>query len=165
MMLFTHYRHFLLLPVLLLLAPQVQAKSHHHPKLSKAKREEQQLRSLAARIDRNTRDMQQDNHTEMLAEEFHVPLSVIEEQRQKGQGWGNISITLAMAQALCQKDPVHYATPADALFEIQVVRAQSKNWRQVARDAGIPLKPVLIETAYSYRHQRAAGRTERASLQ
>jgi len=157
-------RYSFLLLTLCLLAPQAQAKSHHHSKISRAQREEQQLRAIGRRIDRNTRDIQQDNHTEMLAEEFHVPLSVIEEMRQKGQGWGNISIALAMAQSLCQKDPLHYATTGDALFQIQLVRAQSKNWRQVARGAGIPLQPVLWETAYSYRHQRSAGLTERASL-
>lgn len=163
-MLPTPHHYFFLLPALLLLAPQAQATPHHTHHLSKAQRMERRLRSLAHRIDRNTRDIQSDNHTEMLAEEFHVPLSVIEEQRQKGEGWGNISIALAMAQSLCQKDPVHYATPADALFQIQLVRAQSKNWRQVAHNAGIPLQPVIIETAYSYRHQRAASQTERASL-
>jgi hypothetical protein len=153
----------LTLSLLLLISP-LQAKTHRHAKHAKRPSPEHQLRILSKRIDRETQGLEQTSHVERLAGQFHTPLSVIEEMRQKGEGWGNITVQLAMAKVLNEKDPVHYATTSDALFQIQQIRANSKSWRSTAKAAGFPLHPVLIQTARSFSSLRNSGITERASL-
>src|SRR5689334_20896693 len=106
---------FMLL-ALLLIVPGVQAKSHkhskprkHHHKMSKAdkaprtakrlkdRQEEQKLRALAKHIDGDSRNLSEDSHVQLLADQFDVPLTVIEDLRNQGQSWGNVTVILAMA--------------------------------------------------------------------
>jgi len=153
--------------IALLIFPWVApVRAHAEPPSHLAQKisNERRLRALAGRIDRDTAGIARTNHIELLADQFHVPLSVIEEMRQKGQRWGDITIQLAMAQSLCAKDPVHYGTPADALFQIQLTRAENKSWSRTARVSGLRLKPILIMTAQSYRSLKSSGQIEHAAL-
>jgi hypothetical protein len=140
------------------LAPAVQAKSHHmhkHAKtvkpLAKQVQYENRLHLLARGIDRDTEHIPQDAHIEALATHFHVPLSTVEDLQKQGEGWGTISISLAMANALYEKNHAHFAGPADTIGQIQTTLASSKNRADASRRLGITLQSILAETSQSYR--------------
>ena len=152
------------LAALLIFPIMVPAQAGAASRSAKKITNEIRLRALARRIDRDTGGIARTNHIELLADQFHVPLSVIEEMRQKGQGWGEITIQLALAQSLCAKDPVHYGTTADALSQVQLTRAEKKSWSRTARASGLRLKPILILTARSYNGLKSSGRVEHAAL-
>jgi hypothetical protein len=130
----------------------------------KKKGDEFHLQALSQRIDATTSSMNREDHIDRLAEGFSVPLSVIDEKRQRGLRWGDITIELSIAQALFQRDPVHYATVADALFELDRQKVQSHHWRALARSLHVSLHDVLIMTAQSYNSLRSAGTIERTGL-
>jgi len=155
-------RYSLMLLALLLVVPGVHAASHKrhkhrksHHKVAKApaknQKDEQHLRSIAKLIDRDTQNLSRHTYIELMADQFHVPLSLVDELQQKGQGWGNISITLAMANALSLKDAVHYPSPSDALSQIQSTRDTAKSWTEVARRTGIPMHSIILATARSHK--------------
>ncbi len=125
---------------------------------------EAQLLALSKRIDAETLSLSRSSHIDILAEAFHTPLSVIEEARSKGASWGKITIELAMSERLVEKDPSHYATTADALYDLNRLRADYPSWGALAKSLHLPLKPILLSVARSYQDQLSSGRTEHASL-
>jgi hypothetical protein len=145
-------------------APGPASAARHHHKRAKKVTAEHQLNALAKRIDKDSLILTRADHIDLLADQFHVPLSVIEDMRHQGQKWGNITIQLAMAESLSGRDPVHYATTADALSQIQTTHHEKKNWSRTASANGLHLKPILAMTVQSYKGIQANGRTERASI-
>jgi len=154
-------RYGLMLLTLLLLVPGVQAKSHkrskhrkHHPhKVAKnVTQEERDLRTIVKRIDNDSRNLSNESHVELLTNQFDVPLSVVEDLRNQGQGWGNISVMLAMSHSLTIKDAVHYPDAAYALSQVQSTRAVAKSWSDVAHRMGIEMHWVILATAHCHKN-------------
>ena len=108
-------------------------------------------------IKTDARAMEKENLTkqqkiDLLAKEFNVPPSTVEKLRNQGQGWGEISIGLAMSQQLMKTDPSKYPTLTDALNKIEALRASKMGWGKIANDLGFKLGPAISE-AHSMRHE------------
>lgn len=104
-----------------------------------------------------------------LSKQFNVPPSQIESMRAQKQGWGEITIQLAMAQHLTQTDPKTYPTMNDALAKIQSMRSDHMGWGKIAKDLGFKLGPV-VSAAERTRHELVAqgtssGRTDQVAKQ
>lgn len=82
---------------------------------------------------------------DLLARQFSVPPSVVEDLRGKRQGWGTIAIELAMAQHLCRLDPISYRTVSEALDQVRALRTDGKGWGAISRELGFKLGPIINE--------------------
>jgi hypothetical protein len=114
---------------------------------------------LIKRINQNTRSVDRMAYAEALASHFSAPLSSVEDLRGKRSA-GEVTVLLTMAQALSRRDPVHFATTGDALFEIDRQRALGKSWAAVAREAGLRMDDVLQSASAASRTVK--GRTQTA---
>lgn len=99
---------------------------------------------------------EQETQVQTLAKEFNVAPSVVEGLRANNQGWGEITIELAMAQRLSQSDPKTYPTLADASNKIKSLRAEKMGWGKIAQTLGFKLGPV-ISAAERAQHDLGAG--------
>ncbi len=133
------------------------------PSIGKDIKDEKRLVAMAKRIDRETRHLSLDTHVELVANRYHVALSVVEDLQKSGMGWGDISISLAMANDIRAKDRINYPTPADALNRVQNLRSTSPSWRETAMRAGIPLHPIVAAASRSYVDLVATNRREQPS--
>jgi len=77
-----------------------------------------------------------------LAKQFNVPESQVTDLRNKKMGWGEITISLAMAQHLAttSKTPL---TTDQALTKIEQLRSEKMGWGKIAKDLGFKLGPVV----------------------
>ncbi len=99
---------------------------------------------------------------ETLAQQFKGAPSVVDGVRRTGQGWGEITIHLAMAQRLTKTDPKTYPTLASALQRVQTLRAQGKGWGTVAKELGFKLGPVISEVKHVQPELRRTDRLEKS---
>jgi hypothetical protein len=123
-----------------------------------------QLQTLRRNIDK---DLEQDAggqetkfHADVLARQFSVAPSIVEDLRSKKQGWGTIAIELAMAQHLSRLDPISYRTVSEALEQVRAMRSDGKGWGAISRELGFKLGPIIIEM----RHVREDLQIERERL-
>lgn len=123
-----------------------------------------QLQTLRRDIDK---DLAQDAagqnakfQADLLARQFSVPTSVVEDLRSKKQGWGTITIELAMAQHLSRLDPISYRTVSEALEQVKALRTEGKGWGTISRELGFKLGPIINEI----RHVREDLQIERERL-
>ncbi len=77
-----------------------------------------------------------------VAREFHVPPDLLQDMQGAKQPWGEVTIELAMADALSKANAGFYPTAADALKRVQQLRNQNLSWNQVAQELGINLSQV-----------------------
>lgn len=81
--------------------------------LAQSRSDEAQLQALQNEMDKDFDQGQagrgSKSQVDVLARQFHVPGSVVEDLRSKKQGWGVIAIELAMAQHLSKIDLITYA--------------------------------------------------------
>ena len=97
---------------------------------------------------------------DLLAREFSVPTSVVEDLRNRKQGWGTIAVELAMAHHLSRLDPISYRTVAEALDQVKALRTEGKGWGAISKELGFSLGPVISEM----RHVRQDLQIERERL-
>ena len=79
---------------------------------------------------------------QVLSKEFNVTPKTVEDLRAK-QGWGGVTIELAMAQHLTQTDPKTYPTMTAALQKLDTLRAEKEGWGKISKDLGFKLGPVV----------------------
>lgn len=124
--------------------------------------DEARIETASKNIDKDAAATKGQNvQLQMLAKEFSVSTGLLQDLRAKNQGWGEVTITLAMAQHLSQTDPKAYPTLADALTKIESLRADRVGWGKIAQELGFKLGPV-VSAAEQMRHElmrdlRAAG--------
>lgn len=118
--------------------------------------DEARLAKVQQSIDQETAAKGQATQVQTLAKEFNVAPSAVEGLRANKQGWGEITIELAMAQHLAQGDPKTYPTLADALNKIESLRAEKMGWGKIAQTLGFKLGPV-ISAAERARHDLGTG--------
>jgi hypothetical protein len=97
------------------------------------------------------------SQVEALARKFHVPAGTVEDLRNRKQGWGAITIELAMAQHLSKLDPISYRTVAEALQRVKSLRDEGKGWGAVAKDLGFKLGPVVSDVQHARQELRVEG--------
>lgn len=96
-----------------------------------------------------------------LARQYNVEPAVVQQMRDKKQGWGEISIQLAMARQLAAKDPATYPTYQDALDKVQASRASGTGYGRMAKDFGFKLGPVVNDAKRSKAEFQSSVKTER----
>ncbi|MBI3569686.1 MAG: hypothetical protein HY082_01070 [Gammaproteobacteria bacterium] len=105
--------------------------------------DEAQLENVRKDIDKDWTNAEQADRAQSLAKQFNVDPGVVETLRAKKQGWGSVTIELAMAQHLTQANPNTYPTFADALKKIETMRSDKMGWGKIANDLGFKLGPVV----------------------
>jgi hypothetical protein len=120
--------------------------------------EEAQLKTQEQEINRSGGLGQDRARAEALARQFTVSVSTVEEMRDKKQGWGSITIQLAMAAHLVKQDPTTYPTMADALKKVETLRAEGRGWENIAKELGFKLGPVVSDVQQARRELRAEAR-------
>jgi len=105
--------------------------------------EERTLEQKATDMNKASTSPKQDvARTQALAKQFNVPESRVADLRNKKMGWGEITISLAMAQHLAttSKTPL---TTDQALTQIEQLRSEKMGWGKIAKDLGFKLGPVV----------------------
>jgi hypothetical protein len=120
--------------------------------------EEQQIQAMQTDVDASKAG--QKAHTEMLGKQFQLAPSEIEQLRNAGQGWGEVTIRLAMADKLLKADPAKYPTMQAALDQIGTLRSEGKGWGQIAKELGFKLGPVVSEVRHALNDLRRDSRAE-----
>ena len=105
--------------------------------------DEARLQTVGKSIDQENAQKADSLKVQALAKQFDVPPATIEDLRNKRQGWGNVTIELAMAQRLAQTDPATYPTLNDALQKIDAMRADKMGWGKIGKELGVKLGPVV----------------------
>jgi hypothetical protein len=96
---------------------------------------------------------------EALSERYLTPISTIEELQGQKRSAGEMTLLLTIAQMLSKRDKVHFATTADALFEVQRLRRDGKSWAAVARTAGLRMDDILQTARRAPRDIRVGAQT------
>lgn len=117
--------------------------------------EESELQSVKQQLDTETVARSSDKHAETLAKQFKVEVGTVEQLRASKQGWGEISIRMALAQELVKADPKTYPTMTEALQKVGDLRAQGSGWGAIAKDLGFKLGPVVSEMRHVRNEMRA----------
>jgi len=110
--------------------------------LAQTDADQSRAEAVAKNIDKDTASKVSGTQVQVLSKEFNVTPKVVEDMRTK-QGWGGVTIELAMAQHLTQTDPKTYPTMADALQKMDTLRADKEGWGKIAKDLGFKLGPVV----------------------
>ena len=87
---------------------------------------------------------------ELLARQFQLPVGEVEKLRNAGQGWGEITIRLALADQLVKTSTTEpRLTFAEALERVGALRSDGKGWGQIAKELGFKLGPVVSDVRRS----------------
>lgn len=117
--------------------------------------DEARLQAAQGAIDSEASTGAAKSKVDVLARQFQVPTSVVEDLRNKKQGWGEITIQLAMAQHLSSTDPQTYPALTDALTQIEALRGDGKGYGNIAKELGFKLGPVISEVQRARQEFRA----------
>jgi len=122
------------LALLVLITPyQVRAQSA----------DEVRLVAMQEEIDTENPTVVYTSRAEDLARQFQVDPSTVNELRNSGQGWGEITIELSMADRISKLDPQTFPTMGDAINRVSALRASGEGWGRIAQDLGFKLGPVI----------------------
>jgi len=107
--------------------------------------EESELKDAQAQIDQHAMAWSKDDHIDTLAEHFKVPATTVQELSTHNQGWGAVTIELAMATRYstlhAQKSPLM----TDSLKRVESLRTDGKSWGDIAKKLDFGLGPVIQE--------------------
>jgi hypothetical protein len=105
--------------------------------------DEATLEATAKTIDQDSANKGHAKHVATLARQFQLTPEEIQELRAKKQGWGEITIQLAMAQHLSTTDATTYPTLQSALVKIESLRGEKMGYGNIAKELGFKLGPVV----------------------
>ena len=125
--------------------------------------DEAQLETIRKDIDKDWTKTEQPNRVQSLATQFNVDPGVVETLRGKKQGWGNVTIELAMAQHLTQTDANTYPSMTEALNKIDSLRSQKMGWGKIANYLGFKLGPVISAAQHVRNELRRESRPEKTA--
>lgn len=123
--------------------------------------EEARLQTTQQEVEQQAAKKGQQALTENLAQRFQVSSNVVQDLRNAKQGWGEITIRLALAEQLTKTDPETFPTMAEALARVGDLRNEGMGWGRIAKELGFKLGPLISEA----RHALQDLRQERASQQ
>jgi len=104
--------------------------------------DQSRVEAVAKNIDKDMTSKGSSTQVQVLSKEFNVTPKTVEDLRAK-QGWGGVTIELAMAQHLTQTDPKAFPTMTDALQKVDTLRSEKEGWGKIAKDLGFKLGPVV----------------------
>ncbi|MBI3317798.1 MAG: hypothetical protein HYZ90_01440 [Candidatus Omnitrophica bacterium] len=130
---------------------------------AQAEAEETQLQTQQREIDQETEPAAKQERIDALAKQFGVPASTVEDLRNKGQGWGEVTLQLSMAQHLAKTDPKTYPTLEEALTKVGTLRGEGKGWGKISKELGFKLGPVISAAKHAREEFKAEkpGKPER----
>lgn len=105
--------------------------------------DEAQLETVRKDLDKDLTAKSETDKIQSLAKQFNIAPDVVQDLRAKKQGWGSVSIELAMAQEFSKTDPNTYPKLTDALQHIESLRAKKMGWGRIAKELGFKLGPVV----------------------
>jgi len=108
-------------------------------------KQEAQLAKAQTEIDKHAGVWSNDNHISRLSKYFKMPESAIQKLSLQKQGWGAITIELAMAWELNTLHSDKFQTMTDSLNGVEELRAQGKDWGYISKTLEIGLVPVVKE--------------------
>ena len=107
--------------------------------------EETQLYDAQTKIDQHAAAWSKDDHIDVLAKHFKVPATTVQELSTHNQGWGAVTIELAMARQFSMLHSQNSPLMTDSLKRVESLRVEGKNWGQIARKLEFGLGPVIQE--------------------
>lgn len=137
------------------------------PALALSDSDETRVQTMQRDADEDALKRGQKAHAELLAKQFQIPTSDVEKLRSSGQGWGEVTIQLALADKLVKTDPVTYPNMNVALERIGTMRSDGKGWGNISKELGFKLGPVISDVKHSLKDLRAEfknGKIEKAEL-
>ncbi len=120
--------------------------------------DEQVLEKKATALNSATASSRHDEaRVKALAKQFNVPESRVTELRNQKMGWGEVTISLAMAEHLSatSKTPL---TTEQALKKIEQLRGEKMGWGKIAQELGFKLGPVISKVERSETSVKTADR-------
>src|SRR5205085_2937580 len=111
--------------------------------------EETQLKEAQAEIDQHSAAWSNDDHVSTLAKYFKLPASSIRNLSAKNQGWGAVTIELAMAWDLNTMHSQDFPFMTASLNRVEALRADGHSWGDISRTVHIALGPVIQEAQVS----------------
>ena len=121
--------------------------------------DEGRLQTMQREAEQDASRRGQTKHIELLSQRFQVQPSVIEELRNSKQGWGEITIRLALAEHLTKTDPTNFPTLDAALQRVGDLRNDKKGWGNIGKELGFKLGPVVSDVKQSLQDLRREGQT------
>ncbi len=115
------------------------------PVLGQSDADEVRMQAMQREADEDAAKRGQKAQAELLARQFQLPVSEVEKLRNAGQGWGEITIRLALADKLVKTDPTNFPTLNDALQRIATLRSDGGGWGQITKELGFKLGPVVSD--------------------
>ena len=80
-----------------------------------------------------------------LSDKFELHPELIQQMKDKGSGWGEITIILSMADQLTKMNPRYYPTYGEALKKIRSLRGDNSSYEKIAKHMDFNLSPVIEE--------------------
>ena len=146
-----HRKSIVLFVSVMLVAGPVQAQSQT---------DEVRMQTMQREADEDALKRGPNKHAELLAKQFQMPTSEIEKLRASRQGWGEVTIQLALADKLVKTDPTNYPNLNVALERIGSLRNDGKGWGNISKELGFKLGPVVSDVKHSLSDLRRDLRTD-----
>lgn len=128
--------------------------------LAQSDSDEVRMQTMQREADEDAVKRGQKAQADLLAKQFQLPASEIEKLRNAGQGWGEVTIRLALADKLVKTDPAKFPTLAAALERINTLRNEGRGWGNISKELGFKLGPVVSEVRQSLNDLRRDLRAE-----
>jgi hypothetical protein len=107
--------------------------------------EETQLKDAQTEIDLHAAAWSTNDHIDKLSEHFKVPATAVQKLSTQKQGWGAVTIELALAKQYSTMHSQKSPFMTDSLNRVEALRAQGNGWGDIARKLEIGLGPVVQE--------------------
>ena len=124
------------------------------PALAQSNADEARMQAMQRETENDVVKRGQQNHIELLSKQFQLPGSEIEKLRNGGQGWGEITIRLALADKLTKTDPTNFPTLSAAQERIETLRNDGKGWGSISKELGFKLGPLVSDVRHSLNELR-----------
>jgi len=141
-------------PLIFLLCAMSAGLCVGRPALAQSDADEARMQAMQRETDNDVVKRGQQKHIELLSKQFQLPGSEIEKLRNGGQGWGEVTIRLALADNLTKTDPTNFPTLSAAQERIETLRNEGKGWGSISKELGFKLGPLVSDVRHSMNELR-----------
>ncbi|TKS63111.1 MAG: hypothetical protein EWM73_01766 [Nitrospira sp.] len=141
-------------PLIFLLCAMSAGLCAGRPALAQSDADETRMQAMQRETDNDVVKRGQQKHIELLSKQFQLPGSEIEKFRNGGQGWGEVTIRLALADKLTKTDPTNFPTLSAAQERIGTLRDDGKGWGSISKELGFKLGPLISDVRHSMNELR-----------
>ncbi|MCI0428441.1 MAG: hypothetical protein L0Z46_10540 [Nitrospiraceae bacterium] len=141
-------------PLIFLLCAMSAGLCVGRPALAQSDADEARVQAMQRETDNDVVKRGQQKYIELLSKQFQLPGSEIEKLRNGGQGWGEVTIRLALADKLTKSDPTNFPTLSEAQERIGTLRNDGKGWGNISKELGFKLGPLVSDVRHSMNELR-----------